>query len=852
MATQKIYAFGSKNNLGQRVWFGSGKSLKGLGCCAEKPVCVCVLGPEVPRVERLEGGQEYLPPDSDRPVAFSMPQKGARARPPNGNRALAFPRDPRPVEKVGPYDLVFCVLIKQKYISCGKRAGGSVTSLDVTGSTALHSALDNGHVKTAITLIQHMGANLFIQDAQGRLPFHLMAEDGQFMMEEALNHDYRILVSLREKARSKEEKQTASCILILLAILYVEFDLESRGVVRDDSWKEVFAFTVSLIGGRNSKLKYHADEISDNEWLSCLLSDLKTNFCSESKHERELGEIGQNREGISTMTDKDIQEDFETEDIYFFSIIDVIKQRLLGTSNDKSHFELDADMKSLLLKAAYISCESCLPLFLHLLLSIGGLHPDTILDPLCGSTALHLTAWRGHLGLCEYLLSCQASNTTLDRALNTPAHLAYMFGHSVVGVCLLDGVQDWKNRAGRIPTQLYVNYKKYVSLYGLDKLIPVKVNEQNNSAALIRAHLEEFKKCWPDISLAVEELHVDFTKGEAHQIKESIYRNLQKLLRKVGEIDPLFEGEVIVLGSSADNLRLFAPDEYDCNVELKNVTGFPGGGLNIETVPVPPSDGFKGHKNSLKVSPTNRELEQLFKGSNFGETFAKYLMQSLDNFDLCDDQLNLLPPTVRKTQVGVNISFSWEGAEFPLLFINVDLVPTLKAPWPKNEPRPPLTPEYLDLVHVSQTGENEWRYSFAVAENMILLSLSSDQRRVFLACKLMMTNLKTESWAPRDSKEQYTYWVGHRFKIPAPSGFILKSAFMKEMEEIQDESMWGKNFLFERMCSVFQRMCKIDTDPNSGKRKYYHAKISPYFGGDVEKPTVGLSAPEILNFLESW
>lgn len=65
-----------------------------------------------------------------------------------------------------------------------QRAGGSVTSLDVTGSTALHSALDNGHVKTAITLIQHMGANLFIQDAQGRLPFHLMAEeDGQFMME---------------------------------------------------------------------------------------------------------------------------------------------------------------------------------------------------------------------------------------------------------------------------------------------------------------------------------------------------------------------------------------------------------------------------------------------------------------------------------------------------------------------------------------------------------------------------------------------------------------------------------------------------------------------------------------------
>lgn len=734
-----------------------------------------------------------------------------------------------------------------------QKAGGSVTSLDVTGSSALHSALDNGHITTAKTLIQHMGANLFLQDAQGRLPFHLMAEeDRQHVLEESMSHDYRILVSLREKARSEEEKQTASCILILLAILYVQVDLKSRGIVRDDSWKEVFAYTVSFIKGENSKLKFHSDEISGNEWLICLLDDLKTNFSRESQHESEVDEIGQNREGISTMTDKDIQEDFEAEDEYFFSVIDVIKQRLMGTMDDKDNFELDADMKKLLLKAAYISCESCLPLLLHLLLTIGGIHPDTVLEPLCGATALHLTAWRGHLGLCEYLLSCQASNTTLDRALNTPAHLAYMFGHSVVGVRLLDGVQDWKNRAGRIPTELYINFKKYTSLYGLDKLIPIKVKEQNNSSALIKGHLEEFKKCWPDISLAVEKFHVDFTKGEAHQIQESIFRNLQKLLRKVGEIDQLFEGKVILLGSSADNLRLFAPDEYDCNVEFQNVSGFPGGGLNIEIVPVPPSDGYKGHKNCLKVSPTNREVEQLVKGSNFGETFAKYIMQALDNFDLSDDQLNFLPPTIRKTQVGVNISFSWEGTEFPLLFINVDLVPTLKAPWPKHEPRPTLTPENLDLVHVSQTGKNEWRYSFAVVENMILLSLSPDQHRVFLACKLMITNLKTESWAPRDSKEQYTYWVGHRFKIPAPAGFILKSAFMKEMEEIRNDSMWGKTFLLERMCSIFQRMCKVDIDPYSGKRKYYHAKMSPYFGGDIEKPTVGLSAPEILKFLESW
>lgn len=659
-------------------------------------------------------------------------------------------------------------------------------------------------------------------------------------------------MSLREKARSEEEKQMVSCILILLAILYVEADLSARNAVRDDSWKEIFVFAVSLIRGGNSEHADHADGVTNNEWLTSLLYDLRRDFSFESKHKSEVGETEENTKVISIINDNDNQEDFETEEEHFFLVIDVIKQRLLGASDNKSQIELDGDMKKLLLKALYTSCESCLPLFLHLILTVGGLHPDSILDPICGSTALHFTAWRGHLGLCDYLLSCQASNTILDQALNTPAHLAYMFGHSVVGDRLLDGVQDWKNKAGRVPKELYLNFKKYISLYGLDKTIPVKVNEQNNSASLIKAHLEDFKKTWPDISLAVEKLHVDFTMGEALQIQESLQKELGKLLKRVGEIYPLLEGKLVVLGSSADNLRLNAPDEFDCNVELENISGFPGGGLNIEIVPLPSSDGFKGHKNCLKVSPANKDLEQLLRGSNFGETFSKYLTQSLDELELADDRLNFVPPTVKKTQVGVNISFSWEGTEFPLLFINVDLVPTLKAPWPENEPRPPLTPANLNMVHISQTGKNEWRYSFAVAENMILLSLSPDRRRVFLACKLMITTLKTESWAPRDSKEQYSYWDGHRFKIPAPAGFILKSAFMKEMEEVQDDSVWGKSFLFERMCSIFQRMCIVDTDPDSGKNKYYHAIITPYFGRDTEKPTVGLSAPEILKFLESW
>ncbi|KAK4306655.1 hypothetical protein Pmani_021548 [Petrolisthes manimaculis] len=68
-------------------------------------------------------------------------------------------------------------------------------------------------------------------------------------------------------------------------------------------------------------------------------------------------------------------------------------------------------------------------------------------------------------------------------------------------------------------------------------------------------------------------------------------------------------------------------------------------------------------------------------------------------------------------------------------------------------------------------------------------------------------SLKVESWATQDIKEQFTYWDGRKIKIPEPAGFIHKSAILREIEEVQDDTLWEPSRLMERMMSVFLWMC---------------------------------------------
>lgn len=56
-------------------------------------------------------------------------------------------------------------------------SGGSAVSQNKDKRTPLHAALDSGHLDTAISLVLHMGANLFLRDNKGRAPINLIPDE---------------------------------------------------------------------------------------------------------------------------------------------------------------------------------------------------------------------------------------------------------------------------------------------------------------------------------------------------------------------------------------------------------------------------------------------------------------------------------------------------------------------------------------------------------------------------------------------------------------------------------------------------------------------------------------------------
>ncbi|KAK3893840.1 hypothetical protein Pcinc_002375 [Petrolisthes cinctipes] len=869
------------------------------------------------------------------------------------------------------------------------RSGASTaSSRTVSGQTALHAALESGQLDTAATLVRHLGANIFLQDAQRRLPITLApAPFGETLLEDTVTQDYRVLDYLVTKAKNNKEKEKLIHVVLIFSLLYttekfmhtinkhhiderecahlesdkrgqhqvpeihtqeregrnrIEFTQrviskgkneliskeeescskdetttrheyynttsklkeESRAVTTPPSlrakyrgnmiWKCCFVRLVSAFGLDGNSGKVAVCDSWLRELMSCLQREeegehfsskgyvdkkefkgiIRDSLCDKAGKEKEktkYANLSENNDGI-------LKKYGQNEEELFFLFLEKLLEVFETRKGTNTYDELSVTSVKLidetLLRAFQVACENDLFCLTHLVLTVGELGIDTTVEKVSGSTALHVAASHGRLGICNFLLSNGASTRILDHAGRTPAHLAYMFGHYEAGDFLVPGVEEVRDRANSRPRELLASYKQYVNTYTLDAKLRVKDQEQNVPKALIQAHLAHLKQSWRgEIEKAVRKLHVNFTKGEAREVKETLTNELQRLLKKLEITNPLFASNLNVLGSSADNLRLYAPDEFDCNLVLKNIHGFPGGSLRVTVEKLPDHVAqAKDYTGSLRVTTLNEEHRDYMDSEIFVNLFFDALSTCSVSFQPVDPRLSLILPGIRKTQVGANVSFAWQGLEFPLLLIDVDLVPVLNIPWPAEMERPPLTPSSVNSVQITSTGDGNWRCSFAAVENLIFRELPERRRVVFLACKLLIMSLKVESWATQDIKEQFTYWDGRKFKIPAPAGFILKSAFLREMEEVQDDTLWEPSCLMERMMSVFRRMCKKDDgskreeDSNSSSsnvhsnintkclktHKYFHGKIKAYFGGECEKATVGFSAPDILRYLESW
>ncbi|KAK7074367.1 hypothetical protein SK128_009452 [Halocaridina rubra] len=709
--------------------------------------------------------------------------------------------------------------------------------------------------------------------------------------------DYRHLDRLMEKSKEKSDKKDLQRIIILFMVLHLAHISHSN----KDKWKSYFDFIMKT---------FSEMPVGSDNWMCTLKLDLENNVVTESTfiHSSNIREdIEKVHRKIGIMDARKKYELDETED-HFYALYDIFDKNY-GNFESKS-FKF-TDMGTLIKKAFRISCEDHLPLFLHLLITIAHVDMNMILNEVCQTKPLHHAARHDNISAVAYLMDRGASSLVEDCNGILPVYYAFMCGHSRLGDYLLDRMKNVEkvsacevthedsnqnysqkaytssamsqnskseqiNNIEKKALEFWNAHKKYLEYYSLNHkdISQTRQLQIQNYEQLLSDRLNAVRKIWEQegIRATVTKYKVEY-KDEAEKVKTVVGNFLNDLKLRIASENIFFAGDLEFVGSSEDNVRQYCPDEYDCNLYLNNISAYPDGGLKCDLLEYTPDEAkLHDHNMYLKLYSLVEHLRENIKGSVFLERFYDTVEASLKKLDLSNHQLQLILPGIKRTQVGVALCLLWQGEKYPMLLVDVDLVPTIKMPWPNNLRKPKCAIHERDFneVYVNSLGNGEFRFSFGKAETALMKTLPEEKREVYLACKFILSTFKTENWVPNQLKAAYKYWDSQIFSLSSKGGFALKNSFFRELEEVTDSHEWHARNLLNRMCSIFKRMCEEIVDPSTlvvQRENESHLsshrdekenlpsvaakRVRAYFGGDAEKSSIYLIAPEILNFLRS-
>ncbi|XP_063857454.1 serine/threonine-protein phosphatase 6 regulatory ankyrin repeat subunit A-like isoform X4 [Scylla paramamosain] len=480
----------------------------------------------------------------------------------------------------------------------------------------------------------------------------------------------------------------------------------------------------------------------------------------------------------------------------------------------------------------------------HLLLREGRRPVDEVVDDTCGTTALHQAASHGQDGCVALLLSAGANTQQRDSYGQTPRLLAAMFGHtSTADLLAQQDVQDVPCRAGTTAKQVTRGFEAYLQLYEKYAHDPLTPFDRHNPDGVTR----KLMKCIRvgKLQQEAQRVAVDLSEGEALQIHEAVMAELKVIMDNVSAADPTYRGDLRLAGSSRDGSKLYAPDEFDVNIVIH------GDDVGVNVSERRKEEALLKGRLQISVKTDNPNL----KGNSFMANLYKKVHRCLAGHTLQDERLSLVPPGLTSTQVGVALALAWQGREYPLLLVGVDLVPVLEVPWLEQIPRPFLTPGDTTTMQLSNAADGSWRCSFALTEAKVLGTLSPAERQLQLMGKLLLSRLKAERWMPRHKKSFCTWFATREWNIPVPSGFCFKNAFLRWLEyRRRGERHHAKQLAAGRegnparwLVQVFRLMC---ADPEESRERLTTQNSSAYFGGDCEGRKPGDGAPVIVQCLE--
>ncbi|XP_050704003.1 ankyrin-2-like [Eriocheir sinensis] len=359
----------------------------------------------------------------------------------------------------------------------------------------------------------------------------------------------------------------------------------------------------------------------------------------------------------------------------------------------EGHERLQLDVGCSVLK---LSVRKGLLQLAYLVVQVGRFPVDEILDNICDTTALHEAASHGKASCVAMLLDVGANPLQCDRYDQTPRHLAAMFGHkSTEQLLALHEAHKLPCRAGTTADQASFNYDTYLKSY--EKL----GCKERDSLSPIDHHDPERVTCKLMEAIGVQELwekasdiRVDFSGGEALEVKAAVMKELQSIAEKIGEKESLYKSDLRLVGSSEDGSKIYCPDEFDVNLVItrKDVE------VGVEKTPEEQVASKGKYKLVLAHAPGldgNIVMDKLFL----------LLQKCLVKHTLQDKRLSFVPPCLSSTQVGVALDLAWQGKEFPLLLVGVDLVPVLELPWHDAIAKPKLMKDKPKTFHVSNTAD---------------------------------------------------------------------------------------------------------------------------------------------------
>ncbi|XP_063851662.1 ankyrin-1-like isoform X2 [Scylla paramamosain] len=490
--------------------------------------------------------------------------------------------------------------------------------------------------------------------------------------------------------------------------------------------------------------------------------------------------------------------------------------------------------------ALLLAARKGLPQLTYLLLWVDRLPVDAVLDDACCTTTLHEAASHGQDCCVELLLSAGADPLRRDAYGQTPLLLAAMFGHtSTYHLLMQHHLHDLPCRAGTTAAEVRKNFDTYLHMYEKCGHVSWSPIDRHDSERVICKILKSISLA--QLQSEAQRLVVDLTREEALEVKEVVMKELHTIMEKVSEVDPTYSGKLRMVGSSRDGSKLYAPDEFDVNIVIRK---------NNVRVNVSEREKIDEHlKGKLEIS-VNADQPQL-QGNNLMCNLYERVHAYLTDHLLKDDRLSIVPPGLTSTQVGVGLALAWQGKEYPLLLVGVDLVPVLEVPWQEKIDRPRLTPQSTKTIQLSNVADGSWRCSFAETEAEVLKLLNPVERLPQLMGKALLSILKAEPWMPQHKKTFCTWFATRDWNIVVPSGFCFKNAFLHWLQERQtdhEEEDPGKNLV-----AVFKNMCAITpSDPECADPEEIlcSRRISAYFGGDCEGPKGGDGAPLIVRCLE--